>query len=173
MAVIPVRPTPDEFAPFYSTYVSKVFGDNILELLQDEHQKIVTFLEGVPEPKWDYRYAEGKWSVKEMLAHLNDSERVFAYRALRIARNDQTAMPGFDQDEWMAALSVDHLSPADLITDYKSIRTASMSLFNSFTDEMWMRRGTASGYTFSACALAYIVAGHEQHHFQILKERYF
>ena len=82
-------------------------------------------------------------------------------------------MPGFDQDEWMAALSVDHLSPADLISEYKSIRAASLSLFKSFTDEMWMRRGTASGYTFSARALAYIVAGHEQHHFQILKERYF
>jgi hypothetical protein len=173
MAVTPVRPTPDEFAPYYNTYVSKVFGENVLELLQEEHQKIVTFLEGVPEPKWDFRYAEGKWSIKEVLAHLNDSERVFAYRALRIARNDKTPMPGFDQDEWMEALTVDHLSPKDLMADYKSTRAASMSLFNSFTDEIWMRRGKASGYTFSVRALAYIIAGHEQHHLQIIKERYF
>ena len=98
---------------------------------------------------------------------------MFAYRALRIARNDKTPMPGFDQDEWMEALTVDHLSPKDLMADYKSTRAASMSLFNSFTDEIWMRRGKASGYTFSARALAYIIAGHEQHHLQIIKERYF
>lgn len=173
MISIPVRPTPDEYAPYYANYVNKVFGENVLEFLESEHQTFHTFLQAIPEPKWDYRYAEGKWSIKEIIAHLNDSERVFAYRALRIARKDQTPLPGFEQDDYVAALNTTELEPAHLINDYVAVRAASLSLFASFNDEMWQRRGIASNYPFSTRALAYIIAGHEQHHFAILKERYF
>ena len=173
MTSIPVRPTPDEYAPYYKTYVDKVFGENVLVLLKEEHDQFKTFLQGIPESKWDYRYAEGKWSIKEVIRHINDAERVFAYRALRIARNDQTAMPGFDQDDWMGEISGSSMSPEQVMDEYSSVRAASLSLLNSFDEEAWLRRGTASDYTFSARALAYIIAGHEQHHIQILKERYF
>jgi hypothetical protein len=125
-----------------------------------------------PESKWEYRYAVGKWNVKELLAHLCDTERIFAIRALRFARNDQTPLPGFTQDSYVKESPVIHRSVADLLEELTFIRKATIKLFENFTHEMLERKGTASGWPISVMALGFIIVGHEKHHQRIFLERY-
>jgi uncharacterized damage-inducible protein DinB len=166
------RPEASEHAPYYGKYIALVPGDDILSALEAQIHETSQFLSALSEEQANHRYAPGKWSVKEVLGHLTDSERVFAYRALRIARADQTPMEGFEQDDYVKAAGFDRLALADLVAEFAAVREATLRLFESLAPEAWLRRGIANNNEVSVRALAYIVAGHELHHRQILREKY-
>jgi DinB superfamily len=167
------RPQPGEYAPYYDRYISLISSDDVLAVLDDERRKTILLLSGRSEADGNLRYAPDKWTVKELLGHLNDSERIFAYRALRIARGDQTPLEGFEQDDYVRSANFNQRSLEDLVEDYIAVRRATVSLFRNFTPEAWSRRGIANKNEVTVRALAYIIAGHDQHHRSILEARYF
>ncbi len=166
------RPDETEYAPYYGKYISLVPDGDILNTLREQLEETLGVLGSIPESQADYRYASDKWSIKEVIGHLADSERIFAYRALRIARNDKTPLPGFEQNDYVENADLAHRQLADLAEEFKDIRQASLHLFRSLSEEAWARRGTASEVEVSVRALAYIIAGHELHHLQVLRSRY-
>ncbi len=166
------RPDPDEFIEYYGKYIEKVSGDDALSALTDQIEDTLRLLRPVDEGKALHRYAPGKWSVKEVLGHLVDSERVFAYRALRIGRGDATPLAGFDGDEYVPAGRFDERPLADVLEEFRAVRAASVALFHGFDSDALLRRGTANDTAVSARALAWIIAGHELHHRGLLVERY-
>ena len=168
-----VRPEPGEYAPFYETYVSKVKSNDILNLLEAQRLQMAQLFAAHSERDGNFRYAPGKWTVKEVLGHVSDAERIFSYRALRIARGDQTPLAGFEQDDYVRGGNFGERALADLADEFDGVRAATIALFKSLTSEAWQRRGVASGNKVSVRALAFIVAGHEIHHRLILDERYF
>ncbi len=161
-----------EFNPYYSTYISKAEYPNIVQGLEKSQKEFVDFVNSIPDEKFTYAYAEGKWTIAEVLLHLIDAERIFAYRALCFARNDSTPLAGFDQDAYVPNSNANNYSKKDVIMDYEAVRRSSISLFKGFTDEMLLRVGEASGSLMSARAAGYILAGHQKHHFEVIKERY-
>jgi hypothetical protein len=167
-----VRPGPDEYAPYYAGYITEAPGDDALALLEQQQESTLRFLSGIPESKGDARYAPGKWSVKEVVGHVLDSERIFAYRALRIGRGDRTRLPGFDEKAYIPAGNFGARSFADLAEEYADARRATISLFRRFDAEALARRGIANELTISTRALAYILAGHENHHLNVIRTRY-
>jgi hypothetical protein len=167
-----LRPQPGENAVYYDRYISLVEGNDILGALDEQRRQTLLLLCGRPESDGDIRYAPGKWSLKEVIGHLNDTERVMSYRALRIARADQTPMEGFEQDDYVRNGSFGERPLSDLIEDYIAVRRATISLFRNFDEESWTRRGTANKSEVSVRALAYIIAGHELHHRNIIEEKY-
>ncbi len=166
------RPSDHECDPYYTTYIEQVEGDDFLKVLIRSKDKTSKLLETIEPGRWDHRYAPGKWTVKELLIHMIDTERIFAYRALRIARNDKTPMAGFDQDEYVPTSGATDRSPASIINEYLAVRGATIELFKNFTDEMYARSGTASDRPFTPLALGFITAGHEIHHLRLLSEKY-
>jgi uncharacterized damage-inducible protein DinB len=166
------RPNANEYAPYYHTYVGKVSEGELIQLLTAQIEDTLAIFAGISEEQGGYRYAEGKWSIKEVLNHLIDTERVMAYRALAVGRGDKTALPGFDQDDYVASFDANKRTVAEMAAEFKIVRQSSIALFQSFTDKMMQEVGTASGFPISARALAYIILGHELHHVGILKERY-
>lgn len=164
--------TDTEFAPFYSSYVAQVSDGDLLEELEISVHDLIRFVQNVPMDKYDYRYAEGKWTIKDILQHLMDSERVFAYRALRIARNDKTPLPGFDENEFADNAGGDDRSIRDLLTELALIRQSTIHLFKTFNEETLGRIGTASGFSVSVRALGVIIIGHQKHHQKVFEERY-
>ena len=167
-----VRPQPDEFAAYYQKYVQRVPDGDVVELLARQIEDTAALLAAVKEPDAGFRYAPGKWSIREVVGHLADSERVFAYRALRFARGDEMALASFEQDAWMPVAGFDHRSLADLIAEYRDVRRSTLALVRSLDAAAFARAGTASGNRVTVCALVYIIAGHERHHVAILRERY-
>jgi uncharacterized damage-inducible protein DinB len=172
MKTITRYPQPYEYGAYFNTYISKVETGDILQTLADARVSTLEFFKNLPKEKWNYRYAPGKWSIKEILQHLIDCERVFAYRALRIARNDKTALPGFDENLFADHCHANDRTPASLLAEYKAVRTATLHLFKSFKEEDYDRLGTMSNNPASPLAIAYIIAGHERHHVGVIKERY-
>jgi len=172
MTTLTNRPEATEYAPYYGKYVSLVAGDDILAALSDQLSVTLALLGSVPESQAGFRYAAGKWSMKELLGHVIDGERIFAYRALRFARNDRTPLPGFEQDDYIRNASFDACSLAALAAEFESVRRATLFLFRHLDGEAWMRRGVASESEVSVRALAYMIAGHELHHVGILRDRY-
>ena len=168
----PARPAPTEHYSYYLTYVSEVPEGDLLALLAAQRDSTAALLATIPEAKAGYRYAPGKWSIKEVIGHISDAERVFAYRALRIARADATPLPGFDENAWMPPAEFDRRTLADLAADLRSVRESTLALFHGFPGEAWTRLDTASGHPVSVRALAYILTGHERHHLRVLQERY-
>lgn len=166
------RPDAVEYALFYAGYVSRVPAGDILELLRADGGELVTAVEAVPESRAGHRYAEGKWTVREVLGHMIDAERIFTYRALRIARGDRTPLPGFEENDYVRASGSDARTVVDLAEESRAVRDATVRLFASMPDEAWTRRGVASGCEVSVRALAFITAGHARHHLAILRERY-
>jgi hypothetical protein len=166
------RPDETEYQQYYGKYVSLVRGDDILKTLSEQISETLALLRSVPEAQAGFRYAEGKWSMKELVGHMIDSERIFSYRALRFARNDRTPLPGYEQDDYIRNAAFDACSLDDLTAEFESIRRATLFLFKQLDGEAWMRRGVASESEVSVRALAYIIAGHELHHMWILRERY-
>ena len=166
------RPEPQESNNYYKKYVEQVDGNNFVLALEMLMPKTIAFLNSLAAAKWNYRYAAGKWSIKEVMMHILDTERIMAYRALRIARNDKTPMPGFEQDDYIPFTDAENRSPKSIIEEYTAVRKASIAMFKNFNDEMLSRVGTASGNPFTPRALGYIIAGHELHHLQIVRERY-
>lgn len=167
-----MRPQPGEYAPYYQKYIDRVPVGEIVGLLEAAKVEMIAFLQAFPPDKWNYRYAEGKWSSREALLHIIDTERIFSYRALRVARNDQTLLPGFDQNAYVPASNADNRSWQSLLTEYVAVREATIQLFKNFTPEMWQHTGIASTFPISALALAHITYGHERHHLFIFKEHY-
>ena len=167
------RPEPSEYSPYHEGYISLVAGDDIMTTLDAQRRKMMLLLCGVPEEDGDLRYAPGKWSVKEVLGHVCDTERIFAYRALRISRADRTPIEGFEQDDYVRNAPFAHRPLAELIEDYIAVRRATLTLFRNLDEAAWMRQGIANNNEISVRALAYITAGHELHHRRILEEKYF
>src|SRR5919199_1054450 len=171
-ATAPARPGTDEYAPYYEKYVSRVPDGGIVETLRRQSADTLALLRGLSEEQAASRYEPGKWSVKELVGHLCDSERVFAYRALRFARGDETPLPGFDQDPYVRGGNFDARTIRDLAGEFESVRAATLSLLASLDEEAWARRGKANDNEVSVRAIAHIIAGHELHHVSILRERY-
>jgi len=167
------RPQPGENSPYYDRYISLVAGNDILTALDEQRRQTILLLSGRNEVDGDLRYAPGKWSAKEVLGHVCDTERVFAYRALRIARADNTPMEGFEQDDYVRNGPFSQRQLCDLIEDYIAVRRATLTLFRNLDEAAWSRRGTANKNEVTVRALAYIIAGHELHHRRILEEKYF
>jgi DinB superfamily len=165
-------PEPSEHAPYYGRYIALVPSADILSVLETQIHETVQLLAGLTDQQASYRYAPEKWSVKEVIGHVADSERVFAYRALRIARADQTPIEGFEQDDYVRAGQFDRLSIAGLAAEFGVVRQATLRLLEGLPSDAWLRRGVANKNEVSVRALAYIIAGHELHHRQILRERY-
>lgn len=166
------RPAPTEHADYYSGYVSQVPGDDAMRHLVTQATVTHDLLVGVGEKLSTHRYAPGKWSVKQVVGHMIDGERLFSYRALAFARKDQNTLPSMEQDEWMAAANFDERSFASLVEEFRCVRAATIPFFGSLTPEALVRTGVASGNRFTVRSLAWIVAGHEMHHLRILRERY-
>jgi uncharacterized damage-inducible protein DinB len=166
------RPAPDEFFEYYGKYIKLVPGDDALPALRSQIVETARLLKPLDEAKALHRYAPGKWSVKEVIGHLSDAERVFAYRALRIGRGDATPLSGFDENAYVPAGGFDARPLADILREYESVRAASLALLGGMDREALLSRGTANGKEISIRALAWIMAGHELHHRGILIERY-
>ncbi|WP_369994894.1 DinB family protein [Winogradskyella sp.] len=164
--------TTEEYHPYYEGYINKATSIGIKEGLQTNLKEIMDFLSKLPKEKEDYAYAKGKWTVKDILLHIIDAERVFAYRALRIGRGDETPLAGFEQDDYVEQGKAANRSFESLIEEYESVRKATISLFKSFDDKTLLLMGKASGSSVSVRALGYIITGHENHHMQVIKERY-
>jgi hypothetical protein len=166
-------PAADEYGPGYAGYVARVpAGVDILAVLGRQQVDMVSRFRVVPEARGAHRYAPGKWSVKEVVLHLSDTERIMAYRALRVARGDQTPLPGFDEAQYAPQSGADAQPLAALVTEWSEVRQATLTLFRHLPPEAWTRRGTASGHPVSVRSLAWIIAGHERHHLATLEERY-
>jgi hypothetical protein len=165
------RPQPGEYNPYYDRYISLINSDDIISVLEKQVAGTVALLKSAGA-KADFRYVPGKWSVKEVLGHVNDTERIMAYRALRIARGDQTPMAGFEQDDYVRDGNFGQRTLPDLVAELSDIRQATLSFFRHLDAEAGARRGTANNDAISVRALAYIIAGHELHHRRILKEKY-
>lgn len=167
------RPEAGEYTSYYEKYISLVPGNDVLSALESQRIQTARLLAGRSEREGNFRYAPGKWTVKEVVGHLADTERIFAYRALRIARGDQTPLPGFEQDDYVKSGAFSERTLADLAEEFASVRNASIALYHSFGKEAWLRRGVANKNEITVRALAFITAGHELHHRRILEERYF
>ncbi len=166
------RPEKNEYAEFYANYVSLVEETDVVSALQNQAGELQNLFAGISAEKENFRYAEGKWSVKELLGHLIDGERVFSYRALRISRGDQTPLAGFEENAYVANSNFGNSSFADLIEEFSLLRAANVLLFKNLSEEAWLRTGTASDAKVSVRALAFIMVGHVRHHTNILRERY-
>jgi len=166
------RPDANEFAEYYAHYIGKVPSDDFLSVLESSTNTTVELLRSLNDEQWSYAYAAGKWTVKEMILHIIDTERIFAYRALRVARRDATALPGFDQDDYVPTSMANSRSGDSIIAEYQAVRAATIELFKGMDETSYSFIGQASNFPVSPLSLGFITAGHEIHHIQILNERY-
>ena len=166
------KPLQSDYVSFHETYIRQVGDGDIISILQNQQESTYRFLKSIPAEKGDYAYAEGKWTVKQTIGHMTDTERIMAYRMLCFARLDKTPLPGFDQDIYVANSHHQDADLVDLIAEFRLLRKGNMYLFKSLNETEKNRGGLASGYLVTVNALLYIIAGHENHHLQILKERY-
>lgn len=166
------RPDESEYAPFYAGYIAKIADVDVLELLERQHGQLRQLASAASPEQQELRYAPGKWSVREVVGHLIDGERVFGYRAFRIGRGDQTPLPGFDENDYVAASGYHQRDLASLVDEFALVRAANLAVFQSLSEEDWPRIGTANNYPISVRALAFIMAGHVEHHVAMLHERY-
>lgn len=166
------RPSRDEYGDFHAGYIAAVPDGDIRETLDASSREIERFYSAIRESLGSHAYAPGKWTVREVVGHIADSERVFAYRALRFGRGDTTALPGFDQEIFVPNSNVATRAWSEILADLLAVRAASQHLFRSFTAREWERRGTASGVEVTVRTIAWVLVGHELHHRSILRERY-
>jgi uncharacterized damage-inducible protein DinB len=171
MAVI-AKPAADEFLAYYAQYIDLVPESDLARVLQQQIDATRAIFGTVDEAKAGYRYAPGKWSVREVLGHLTDGERIFTYRLLCVARGDVTPLPGFDEQAYVPTSGADRRTLASLLNEFVAVRGATIALVDGLSPEAWTRRGSANGHEITPRALAYIVAGHERHHMETLRTRY-
>ncbi|MDB5036088.1 MAG: Squalene-hopene cyclase [Chlorobi bacterium] len=171
-ASIAQQPEVSEYAPYYEQYVSRFPGGDVVETLTRQLDETTAFFAGISESEAMHRYAPEKWSIKEVLGHMIDGERIFGYRVLRFSRSDATPIEGFDQNEYVRNGAFDRIPLSDLVEEFTLLRRANIHLFRHLDDEGWKREGVASGYPVSVRALARIIAGHEIHHREVIRERY-
>lgn len=167
------RPSDDEFAAYARADIDYVAGDDAVEVLTSQGKRVTALLASLDEEAIrGHRYTPGKWTVKEVIGHLIDDERIFAYRALCVARGDTRPLPGFDENDYVAATAFESRPLAALLAEYHAVRAATLALFEPLTAEEWQRRGTVNGYEASVRGLAFHMAGHELHHLRTLREKY-
>lgn len=163
---------PNEFNSYYTPYINLVEDKDIITALQQNLKETITFYKSIPEEKWLYSYADGKWTINQVVQHILDTERIFAYRALCFSRKENLELPGFDQDEYLVNSAANTRSKESLIEEYVSIRNATITLFKNFSNEMFMQVGTASNSPLSVRAAGFIIVGHEKHHCNVIKDKY-
>jgi hypothetical protein len=166
------RPQSDEFAPYYAPYIGKVADGDVLKTLESQIALYRDTLGSLDDAAALHRYAPGKWTVKEVIGHVIDTERIFAYRAMRIAREDATPLPGFDENQYVRAATFNSRSLADLLSEFEFGRRGNLHLFGSFGGDVQTRRGTANDLSVTVRAIVYITAGHAAHHLGVLKDKY-
>jgi hypothetical protein len=166
------RPASGEYNPYFQRYVSRVAEEDVLPVLEAQRAEIRRVLSGVPEERGGYRYAPGKWTVRQLVGHVIDTERIMAYRALCIARGETAALPGFEQDDYVASAGHDRWTLAELLEDFDRVRRSNVAMLAHLDEAAVRRVGTAGGHPASVRALAYVMAGHLRHHLGILAERY-
>ena len=163
----------NEYNAYYRNYIELLQPDiNLTGALETGLVKSLSFYSAIPKQKWNYAYASGKWTILEILQHVMDTERIFAYRALCIGRGDQTPLPGFEQDDYVLPSNANARDLANMLEEYEAIRKATLSLFKSLSDEALLTKGMASGSGLSARAAGFIICGHDQHHANVIQERY-
>lgn len=166
-----MRPDVNDYAPYYQQYMDKVDGEDILLVLDKQLFSCLDILKKIPKEKEDYAYAPGKWTVKELIGHITDTERIYAYRALRFSRNDKNPLPGYEQDDYVKEYPKNR-KLSDIINELELLRQSNILLFKSFNEEMLNRTGNANGYDITVLSILFVVAGHLEHHIRILQERY-
>ncbi len=164
--------TKEEYSSWYQPYVSTLDNVVLMEELEISVHRLVKFVQNIPMDKFDYRYAEGKWTIKDILQHLIDCERIFSYRALRFARFDPTPLPGFDENDYALNSGGNARSIQNLLSELLTVRESTLSLFKNFSDQILMRKGMASGSEMTVRALGFIIIGHQNHHQSVFEERY-
>jgi len=164
---------PHEYAIFYANYINAVSDEyDLVEELEISVHRLIRFVQNIPMDKFDYRYAEGKWTIKDILLHLIDAERIFAYRALRFARKDTTPLASFDENTYVDVAKASQRSIQDLLTEMSVVRQSTLALFKSFSEENLVETGTASNHPMSVRALGFVIIGHQNHHQRVFEERY-
>lgn len=166
------RPQPDEADPVYFNYINKVSGEDALRAIRNQMDESLPMLSAISEEKSLQRYAVGKWSIRQVLSHVSDTERSFAFRVLWFARGFETPLPGYDPDTAAAGAQADTVAWSAHREEFRRVRLATISLLQNLPAEAWMRSGTASGKRFTVRALAFLIAGHAKHHFDLLREKY-
>jgi hypothetical protein len=173
MTAAPIaRPQSNEYPPYYAGYIAHVPDGELVDLLRSEIGETLSLVRGIPEERASHRYGPGKWSIKEVVGHMADVERIMGYRLLRIARGDTTPLPGFDENAYVPMANFEARSLASLAKEFEQVRRATIAFMETLEPEAAARRGTANNMEISARAIAYIIAGHERHHVRILRERY-
>ena len=169
----PSQLQPTEYASYYGNYIAQVSEEyTLVEELEISLHRFIKFVQNIPMDKFDYRYAEGKWTIKDIIQHVIDAERVFAYRALRFARNDATALPGFEENDYVDEAHGNTRTIMELLTELSAVRHATLLLFKSFSEEQLLRSGIASNNPMSVRALGFVMIGHQNHHQRVFEERY-
>ncbi len=166
------RPAPTDHAEYFQPYVDLVPEDDVLRVLEAQLDERRELIGGLSETRAGFRYAPDKWSIREVLGHLSDCERVFAYRVLSIGRGETGSLPGFDHDAWISSARHDERTLASIETEWAMVRHATLTLLRSFDDTAWKQRGTCNGLATSARSIPYLIAGHERHHINVINSRY-
>ena len=166
------KPNPNEYAPYFQNYTELAPEENIISSLEDQLMETVSFYDSLNESEFDFCYAPGKWSIKEVIMHVLDTERIFNYRALRFARKDDTPLPGFEQDDYINNTDWTNYSIKSIIEEYELVRKHSIVLFNNMTTEMLEQSGISDGMNLSVRAIPFILAGHERHHLNVINSKY-
>lgn len=170
--MVPNELSKTEYSAFYATYVNSLEDFSLIEGLEKGVEQVVSFMKSISIDKLEYRYAEGKWTIKDILLHLIDAERIFSYRALRIGRGDKTPLPGFEENDYVPHAMANNRTLESLLEEYKTVRNSTLYLFKNFSNEQLLYLGTASDNIISVRAIGYIISGHQNHHLRIIKERY-
>ncbi len=166
------RPAKNEYPDYYVPYLDLVPEGDLLQLLKENLQKTVSLFEGISEEVGLYRYASGKWSIKEVLGHITDTERIMSYRLLRVGRGDQTPLAGFNENDYVEGAQINRLPMENILQDFTATRNATINLIQNIPAEAWANKGNANGMEITTRAIAYIIAGHQIHHCKIVEERY-
>jgi hypothetical protein len=166
------KPAPDEYNAYYQSYIDRVPEGDLIDYLVEQGNRIDACIQALPGDRLDYRYASGKWTTREVVGHMLDTEWIFVYRILRIARGDRTPLAGMDQDDFMRGVDYSRYAPASLAAEFGHLRAAAVEMFRHFDEAILSRSGIASGFPFTVKALMFIVAGHAEHHLKIIEERY-
>ncbi|HEY1197030.1 DinB family protein [Flavobacterium sp.] len=162
----------NEYAGHFGTYLKEAGDGKLIEELEISLHEFIRFVQNIPMDKFDYRYAEGKWTIKEIIQHVIDTERIFAYRALRFSRNDKTPLPSFEESDYADNTDANSRSIQDLLTEFSAVRHSNLLFYKSLSDEQLKRIGTASGNQISVRALGFVIIGHQKHHQKVFEERY-
>jgi len=162
----------NEYSEFFATYIKALDDVHLVEELEISLHDFIKFVQNIPMDKFDYRYAEGKWTIKDIIQHIIDTERIFGYRALLISRNDKTPLPGFDENEYVENTNANNRGLQELLTEFSAVRHSNLLLFKSFSEEQLTRMGITSNHPISVRAIGFMIIGHQKHHQNVFQERY-